>query len=69
MRTTGFEVAMGEGKKGREDVGMRVCMCWGSMCVCVCEREKQRQREREREREQKKERKNQNVTEKGKERH
>lgn len=28
---------MGEGKKGREDVGMRVCMCWVSVCVCVRE--------------------------------
>lgn len=41
MRTTGFEVAMGGGEKGREDVGKRVCMCWG---VCVCARVSVRER-------------------------
>lgn len=43
MRTTGFEVAMGGGEKGREDVGKPVCMCWG---VCVCERVSVREKEK-----------------------
>lgn len=32
MRTTGFEVAVDGGKKRREDMGVRACMC---RCVCV----------------------------------
>lgn len=28
MRTSGFEVATGRQPKGREGVGVRVCMCW-----------------------------------------
>lgn len=48
MRTTGFEVAMGGGRRRREDMSMCVCMCW--MCVYVlgvCVRESVSVREKE----------------------
>lgn len=42
MRTAGFEVAMGGGNKGREDVGM----CVHVLGECVCVRESVSVRER-----------------------